>query len=142
MSDPSAALVTSLPYPKHTGILPGDDGELVLPDVESVRNHVGTLHAGALFTLGESASGCAVLRVLAAALPSPPLVKSANISYLKPARGRIRASGALNEPVESILQRVATDGKASFDVSVSLRDDAGVEVATMSVTWSVRGPRP
>jgi acyl-coenzyme A thioesterase PaaI-like protein len=144
MADPDAAsvLVTGLPFPKHVGIRPNEDGALVLAENESLYNHVGTLHAGALFTLGESASGATMLRLLAPALAGAmPVAKSAAIEYRKPARGRIRAAGSLAESVEEIAARLKQDKKATFDVRVSLQDDAGVEVATMNVTWYVRSDR-
>jgi len=140
--DPASALVAALPFPKHVGIKPNEDGALVLAENQSLYNHVGTLHAGALFTLGESASGATMLRLLAPALAGAmPVAKSATIEYRRPARGRIRAGGSLAEPVEDIAARLQRDRKTTFDVRVLLQDDAGIEVAAMTVTWYVRTDR-
>jgi len=141
--DPASTLVSALPFPKHIGIKPNEDGALVLAENQSLYNHLGTLHAGALFTLGESASGATVLRQLGQALAgATPVAKSATIEYRKPARGRIRAGGSLDEAVEEIAARLQRDRKTTFDVRVTLQDDAGVEVAAMKVTWYVRADGP
>ncbi len=142
VSDPAAALVSALPFPKHVGIKADQDGAVVLAESPSLYNHLGTLHAGALFTLGESASGATMLRMLAPALAGAmPVAKSATIQYLRPARGCIRAAGSLTEPVEDITTRLQRDRKATFDVRVTLQDDAGIEVAAMNDTWYVRPDR-
>ena len=142
MPDPAAALVLDLPFPKSIGVADAEGGALALPDADSLKNHVGTMHAGALFTLGESASGVAMMRTLAPALGGAmPLAKSATIAYQKPARGRIRATATVVEPADTIAARLAKDGKTTFDIAVKLEDDAGVEVAAMTVNWYVRLPR-
>jgi acyl-coenzyme A thioesterase PaaI-like protein len=141
MPDPAASLVTELPFPKYIGIAGEEDGWLALADRESLRNHVGTMHAGALFTLGETASGAAMLRTLAPALAGAmPVAKSASISYRRPARGAIRAMGTLMESTEAIAARLKSEGKTTFDINVMLRDESGTEIATMTVTWHVRVP--
>jgi acyl-coenzyme A thioesterase PaaI-like protein len=142
MPDPAVALVLDLPFPKLIGVADAEAGALALPDADSLKNHVGTMHAGALFTLGESASGVAMMRLLAPVLGGAlPVAKNATIVYQKPARGRIRATGTLAESADSIAARLAKDGKTTFEIAVKLEDDAGVEVATMTVTWYVRTQR-
>jgi acyl-coenzyme A thioesterase PaaI-like protein len=142
MPDPAATLVLDLPFPKFIGVTETEGGALALPGADSLKNHVGTMHAGALFTLGESASGVAMMRTLAPVLGGAlPLAKNASIAYQKPAQGRIRAIGTVVEPAEAIAARLAKDGKTTFEIAVKLEDDAGVEVATMTVTWYVRTPR-
>ena len=138
MSDPAADFVTALPFNTLVGL--SAEGEaLALRDASALHNHVGTVHAGALFTLGEAASGVAIARNIAAALGGAmPVTRGASITYKKPGRGRIRATAGLAEGVDAISARLARDGKASFDVNVVLQDDAGTEVATMTVAWYVR----
>ena len=138
MSDPAADFVTALPFNTLVGVSADGEG-LALRDADALHNHVGTVHAGALFTLGEAASGVAIARNVAAALGGAmPVTRSAVITYRKPARGRIRARAGLAEDVDAIAARLQRDGKASFDVNVVLVDDANIEVATMTVAWYVR----
>jgi len=137
--DPAVELVLELPFVRHVGLEVAEEGALAIRSSPLLENHIGTLHAGALFTLGESASGVALARALAEGLGSVvPVAKNASIAYRKPARGRIRAIGTLAETSDAIAARVGKDGKTTFDVLVTMKDDGDVEVATMSVTWHVR----
>ena len=139
MPDPAAELVLELPFVRHVGLEIAEEGAIAIRSSPLLENHVGTLHAGALLTLGESASGVALARALAEGLGSVmPVAKSASIAYRKPARGRVRAMGTLAETSDAIAARVAKDGKTTFDVEVTMKDDDGIDVATMTVTWHVR----
>jgi acyl-coenzyme A thioesterase PaaI-like protein len=138
MSDPAADFVTALPFNKLVGVT-ADDDTLALPDTAELHNHVGTVHASALFALGEAMSGVGIAREVAAALGGAmPVARNASIAYRRPARGRIRAKAVVAESLPEIAARLQRDGKVSFDVNVVLNDDAGVEVATMTVSWYAR----
>ena len=66
-----------------------------LPDRAELTNHVGSQHAGALFTVAEAASGAAFLGAFADRLAEvTPLARSAEISYEKIAKGPIEATRA------------------------------------------------
>ena len=132
-----------VPFAKHIGLKVRSIGPgtatVALPDEDELRNHVGSQHAGALFTVGESASGGAFVGAFAEHLGTlTPLAERAEIAYLKIARGDITATAGLRTPVDEILAAVEADGKARFEVGVSLTDPHGVEVATMTVHWYVR----
>ncbi|CAM5314528.1 hypothetical protein SPURM210S_00989 [Streptomyces purpurascens] len=61
-----------------------------LPDQSDYHNHVGGPHAGAMFTLGESASGAIVLAAFGTSSPrAVPLAVSAEIAYKKLAMGAV-----------------------------------------------------
>ena len=63
---------------------------LRLPDQKPYHNHIGGPHAGAMFTLGESASGALVLGNFADHLAAvTPLAVEANIAYKKVAMGPV-----------------------------------------------------
>ena len=65
-----------------------------LPDQGEYHNHVGGPHAGAMFTLGESASGAIVLAAFGDQLSrAVPLAVGAEISYKKLAMGAVTARG-------------------------------------------------
>ena len=134
MSDSASTLVSALPFCSHLGMQPAPSG-VTLPDTPELTNHIGTVHAGASFTLGEAASGAAAMRDLPQVFGGLAVVKTASIAYKKPAKGAISAKGSLAEPAADLLARLEADGKLSFDVLVSLEDAVGVEVATMTVTW-------
>ena len=61
---------------------------VALPDQTDFHNHVGGPHAGAMFTLAESASGAIVLAAFGDQLPrAVPLAVRAEIGYKKLAMG-------------------------------------------------------
>jgi acyl-coenzyme A thioesterase PaaI-like protein len=139
----AAGLNEAIPFNRHVGLVvdevaPGR-GVVTLPDGEQLHNHVGSQHAGALFSAGEAASGGAFLGAFAEHLGGlTPLAKSATIDYRKIARGPITAVGTLDADVDALLGAIEADGRVEFPVSVEMTDGDGNVVATMTVHWHVR----
>jgi acyl-coenzyme A thioesterase PaaI-like protein len=139
----AAGLNQAIPFNRFLGLVveevaPGR-GVVTLPDEETLHNHVGSLHAGALFSAGEAASGGAFLGAFAEHLGSlTPLAKSASIDYRKIARGPITAVGSLSGDVDALLATIESDGRVEFPVEVEMSDAEGNVVATMTVHWHVR----
>lgn len=131
-----------VPFANHVGIelISMDEGvgEARLEERPQGLNHVATHHAGALFTLAETASGAAMagtfLPVLAAVRP---VTANAAIRYRRPARGTITATAQVDTPAAALLEELKEKGKVQFRVGVVLRNDAGNEVASMDVDWNV-----
>jgi acyl-coenzyme A thioesterase PaaI-like protein len=138
-----AQLGTAVPYATHTGVellavAPGA-GSAALNQTPTSINHIGSQHGGALFTLGEAASGAAMAGTFADVLLSVrPVAAEATIKYLKIAKGRITAHAKTLEEADILTARLKADGKIKFDVAVSMMDEAAVEVATLQVGWHVR----
>jgi acyl-coenzyme A thioesterase PaaI-like protein len=105
--------------------------EVAMADRKSVRNHLDCVHAVALANLAELAGNIA----LAYSLPHDArfIVSGMEIEYVKKARGMIRAMG------ETPIPR--TNTRTAYDVSVTLRDEAGDEVAR-AILHSLVGPKP
>lgn len=138
-----AGLAQAIPFNGHVGleIMEIGDGRGVvrLPDEDFTKNHVGSQHAGALFSAGEAASGGAFIGAFAEHMGGiTPLAKSADIDYLKLAKGAITATGTLGEDKTALIERLESDGRVEFPISVSMADGGGTEVAKMTVHWHVR----
>ena len=137
-----SALENGVPMNKHLGLTvvemePGR-GVVLLPDAPELKNHVGSQHAAALFGAGEAASGAAVVAAFADLLATAtPLAKSADIRYLRIARGPITATGTLGRDATELRATLETDGRVAFPVEVALTDGAGEIVATMTVQWHI-----
>ena len=136
-------LEQAIPYNRYLGLEVGDVGDgrgvVRLPADERLHNHVGSQHAGALFSAGEAASGAAFVGAFAERMGEiTPLARTAEISYLKLARGAITATGTLGEGKDALLARLDRDGKVEFPVEVELSDAEGNTVASMTVNWHVR----
>jgi len=136
-------LEQGIPWNKHVGlsVVEVGDGRGVvrLPDSENLKNHVGSQHAGALFSAGEAASGATFVGAFAERLGDiTPLARSGRISYLKLARGPITATGSLDADRQALLDVLDADGRVEFTIEVSLTDEQGTNVAEMTVDWHVR----
>ncbi|WP_156256091.1 DUF4442 domain-containing protein [Sandarakinorhabdus oryzae] len=135
----------SVPFASHTGVailsIGTGTAEAALEQSPTSINHIGSQHAGALFTLGEAASGAAMVGLFAARLGQVrPVTADAGIRYARIARGRITATARCDTPADALLERLDADGKVSFAVDVSMSDDSGRDVAAMQVTWHVSQP--
>ena len=72
---------------------------VALPDQSEYHNHVGGPHAGAMFTLAESASGAIVLAAFGDQLSrAVPLAVRAEIAYKKLAMGPVTATADARPP--------------------------------------------
>lgn len=137
------ALNGSVPFARHASVTVIDanmsGASAILSEASFLLNHVGSQHAGALFTVGEAASGAAMTAVFADLLATAtPLVRQAKIQYRKVARGAIEANARLSRDPAAVREELNSAGKADFDVVVTLQDSAAVEVGTMVVEWSLR----
>jgi len=105
--------------------------EVQLADRRAVRNHLDCVHAIALANLAELAGNVALFY----SLPDDArfIVSGIEIEYVKKARGTITAIG------ESPVPR--TSARAAYDVTVTMRDAAGEEVAH-AILHSLVGPKP
>jgi acyl-coenzyme A thioesterase PaaI-like protein len=125
-----------------TKIVPGE-AVAVLPERPELKNHVGSQHAGALFTAAETASGAAFVGAFAERMGDvTPLARNAEISYEKIANGPIEAKATLGVPAEEALATLDAEGKVVFPCQIELTDADGQRVATATVEWHVRLNKP
>jgi uncharacterized protein (TIGR00369 family) len=112
---------------------------LRLRDDPAKHNHIGTLHAGALFSLAESASGVCMMAAIAERLNGvTPLAAKAEITYRQVARGDATATATIGTPVAEVLAALDEAGKVRFPVHVTVTDARGEECATVVVDWHLR----
>lgn len=138
-----AGLETAIPFNQHVGLevveVAVGRGVVRLPEEQHLANHVGSQHAGALFSAGEAASGGAFVGAFAEHLGRlTPLAKGARIEYLKLAKGPITATGTLERDIDELLGELDSGGRAEFPIDVTLTDESGTEVARMTVDWHIR----
>src|SRR6188472_4387684 len=115
------------------------EATVVLPRKAELNNHVGSQHAGALFTVAETASGAAFVGAFAVRMGDVvPLAKSAEIDYEKIAHGPITATAKLGIDAAEAIATLDAEGKVEFPCEVELHDRDGNRVATATVHWHVR----
>lgn len=135
-------MASGIPFNKHLGLelLTVEDGvgRVRLKEAPHLLNHVGTQHAAALFAAGEAASGGAVAGAFAdVLLEITPVARGAQVRYMKPARGPITAEARL-EATASLRDALSDKGRVEFPVEVQLRDESGVTVAELTVSWNLK----
>lgn len=142
-----ARLGETVPFAKHLGLTLNDVeagyAVAVLPDAASNANHLGSQHAGALFTAADTASGAAVAATFGQKiLGLRPVVKEASVRFVKLARGPITATARVAGDLKALAREVDAQGRVAFPVNVTLADATGIEVAAMTFSWHVSKPRP
>jgi acyl-coenzyme A thioesterase PaaI-like protein len=140
-------LSKTVPFARHAGV----EIEMIdkcraiarLPFRPDGLNHIGTQHAGALFTVGEAASGAAMAGAFAPILLEiRPVAAEATIRFLGIAKGPVRAEAQVKGSPDEIVSAVKTDGKSVFQVAVNVTGEDGTKVAEMTVDWHVSMKRP
>ena len=115
------------------------DARMRLPDQPAFHNHVGGPHAGAMFTLGESASGALVLANFGDILDrATPLAVRADIRYLKLARGAVTAHATLRRDPADVLRELATGTRPVFEVEIGFATDDSTQTGEMTVEWTLK----
>src|SRR3954471_11003660 len=101
------------------------EATVVLPERPELLNHVGSQHAGALFTAAETASGAAFVGAFAERMGEvTPLARSAEISYEKIAKGPIEAKATLGVDSSDALATLDAEGKVVFPCEIELTDSS------------------
>lgn len=89
--------VTEIPFNRHLGLVAAHDPTalLELPEGPQYLNHIGKIHAGAMLSLADAASGEFLMRQFGTQSGFIPVVRRLESKFRKPANGRIIASGRL-----------------------------------------------
>ncbi|MEU7821361.1 DUF4442 domain-containing protein [Catellatospora sp. NPDC049133] len=113
-----------------------------LPDDHATHNHVGGPHAGAMFTLAETASGAIVLAAFGDQLHrATPLAVRAEIAYKKLAIGEVSATATLSRPPADVVSELDAGLRPEFEVNIVITDAAGVTTGEMTIIWTLRPNR-
>jgi len=136
-------MAMAVPFAGHLGVeitsIAEGESTVTLPERPELTNHVGSQHAGALFTVAETASGAAFVGAFAERMGDvTPLARSAEINYEKIANGPIEATAKLGVDPTEALATLDSTGKVEFPCEVVLTDQSGTRVATATVHWHVR----
>jgi acyl-coenzyme A thioesterase PaaI-like protein len=136
-----------VPFVKTLGLeyLELSEGRAVLrlADQPAFHNHLGGPHAGAIFTLAESASGAVVIGSFEDLLSRvTPLAASAEIAYTKLQKGPVTAEALLGRPAAEVRRELDdTNRTVQFPVTVQMRDEAGDDTSRMTISWALRPHR-
>jgi len=102
------------------------------------QNHIGSMYAGALFTLAEIPGGALFLTSFDAQR-FYPIVKEMNLRFRRPATGDIRVEARICAEEIQRLQKHATEhGKAEYLLELQLTDESGEVVAESRGLYQLR----
>lgn len=139
----SKGMAMAVPFIGHLGLeiveVSAGEATVRLPRRPELTNHVGSQHAGALFTAAEAASGGAFVGAFAVRMGDVvPLARRAEIEYVKVASGPITARAKLGVEAAAALATLDAEGKVEFPCEIELTNEGGDVVATATVEWHVR----
>ena len=112
---------------------------LRLPDDPAYHNHIGGLHAGAMFTLAETATGAIVLGNFGMHMDrAVPLAVESTIRYKKIAKGPIYAEALMHDTPESIMARLDAGERPEWTIEVSLAMEDWTVTGEASFLWTLK----
>lgn len=132
--------IINIPFNSHVGIARSKrEGFLLELRKEKLHeNHLGTVHASALFTLAEATSGEFLIRERGDREDIGGVVRRASCKYSR------RASGDLNsrvttavEEVDAAIRQVDMKGRALIAIRVDLLNEDDQVVAGFEFTWMI-----
>jgi acyl-coenzyme A thioesterase PaaI-like protein len=131
--------VTAIPFNELVGLAEADDGRylLMLPAGEKYANHLGTVHASALFALAEATSGMAMLGGLGGRDDLGAVVRKVETKYRNPARGAVYSTAALAEDPAALTAEIDARGRGFAHVAVDLVDADAKPVAQFTFEWFI-----
>jgi len=135
--------VSAIPFNRFLGLRAGA-AALTLPADPKYHNHLGTVHAGALFALAEAASGQWLLdRFGQAAADYVAVVRHADVKFRRPAKGELTAKAdAPPEEAERFLETVTRRGRASIEVRVQVLGTDGNATLESTFEWFAQRVHP
>ena len=102
------------------------------------ENHIGSMYAGALFTLAEIPGGALFLTSFDAS-KFYPIVKEMNLRFRRPATGDIVVEARLSaEEIERLQSEAQANGKAEYVLELQLTDGSGEVVALSRAIYQLR----
>ena len=128
-----------IPFAKFVGIEESEEG-VSLSYKKELNNHLETLHAGAQYTLAETASGLLLQELFPELVGKVlPILRESNIKYKKPASKKIKALAKVDDAKkEKFSEQFLKKGRALLEVSVALSDADNGMVALASFVWFVQ----
>lgn len=130
--------ITAFPFVERVGLelLLGERGRSVIRlPIEPNVNHVGTMYAGALFTLAEAPGGSLFISAFDLSR-FYPIVGDLNLRFLKPATTSVMVDARQGEDeIERITAELEDTGKSKWVLELELIDESGVVVATSHATY-------
>ncbi len=136
-----ASIISRIPYLQtHDLDISASEGgvRVRMPLKHDVTNHVGIVHAGALFTAAETAAGVASFGI-APNGSAVVLLRAANVRYTRRAEGDVVAvAHVAGEVADAAREAFEEGGRADARVEVTAEDPAGEKVFEGTFDYALR----
>jgi acyl-coenzyme A thioesterase PaaI-like protein len=135
---------TLVPFVNLVGVrmtdLGPDSAVAEVPAQGNMLNHLGTVHAGALFLAAEVACAGAFSGVIAPRILHVRtfVLRDTRATFFRPAHGRIRAHGTVTSPILADVVRRRTEEQFDITGKALLHDDNGALVAKVDLDYLCR----
>ena len=132
--------VLKIPFVNKVGLNKNSNGVLELPNEPEIQNHLQSIHAGAQFTLAETASG-ELLQTLFPELAENviPVLRDAQIKFKYPAQKTITAHPSIPEEKSiEFKNQLLQKGRALIEVNVVVKDVEGVVTCSGVFNWFIQ----
>lgn len=132
---------TVIPFANRSGIkaieISASRNRIMMPLAPNI-NHVGSMYAGALFTVAEMMGGAVAMSTFGP-LGLVPIVKGLNIRFLKPAKTDVTVEHTMgDEETKRVIADAEKVGKGEYTLKLEIKDTNGVIVATSEGFYQVR----
>ncbi|MEV0621419.1 DUF4442 domain-containing protein [Nonomuraea sp. NPDC050404] len=130
-----------VPFNNHVGVriveLGPDQAVAEVADRAEMRNHLGTVHAGAMFLAAEVACAGAFSGAVAPRFAQVQsfVLRESRVSFLRPATGRIRATGTLAAQVVQTILEDTDEGRYELPGKALLHNDEGTLVGKVDFDY-------
>ena len=130
--------VSDLPFNKHIGIRE-HNGVVTIPVKDLHMNHLGTVHATAIYGVAEAGSGRFIIENFGGEFPDALAVtRIGTVKYKSAAREDIMAEVTNSEPdPHQALERLRHKGAAKIAVEVSVYSNNEI-VAIATFDWFIK----
>jgi acyl-coenzyme A thioesterase PaaI-like protein len=134
--------VIDVPFHKFLGLKKAETGEDSIYKLEFRKeylNHLGIMHASALFALADATSGEFLYQKFRNhSLDVIPVIRNVEVKYRKPVKGPVFSKAALvDSSVDEILRELQIKKRVLIKVSVDIFDDKDVKILSSILEWMV-----
>ncbi len=103
-----------------------------------VKNHIGGIHAGAIFTLGESCAGFVIIKNFSFK-EFRPILTDVTVKFDKQAHGPITGVSELSKLTVAMVKKGLATGKPQFvDMETKIINEKKEVIALVKTKWQIK----
>lgn len=137
-----SAVLKTMPYVENHGMeitsTPGEPVVVHMPFKKALENHVQSVHASALFTVGETAAGIEALQTIPDG-KAIPILRGAEVAYKRRAASDLVAKAVRDDgAAKAAREAFEAEGKGNLKVKAEVFDAGGEKVFEATFDYALR----